>query len=270
MIKRDHPILDAAEVAPRLWIGSHPPIPGHRCGDHPIEYHADVGECGFGFLALCAQEYQPDARHFPAVEVCYAPFDDNHQGLTTAEFRIAKQAAEETVAAHRRGKSCLVTCMAGRNRSGLVTAMALAELAGVDCGHAGQIVRDKRGLGALTNPSFRGVLQQIGRNPLRESRQRCELCEAKPLTRRYWEDGICWIADCKTCGPGVPMAVYREHGRMPSPRHLDHMLEQLRLCAQPGVRYRLDDSMESIPDHFHVHLRPVRSRRRPLLYGRRP
>lgn len=255
MIRRDHPILDAAEVAPRLWIGSHPPVSGHRCGDHPVEYNADVLKCGFHFLVLCAREYQPDKKFFPGVEVHYAPFDDNHSGITPGEAAAAAKAAQATVAAHRRGQACLVTCMAGRNRSGLVTALALSELANVSGREAAETVRERRGLGALTNLSFRGMLERKGAGRF----DPCELCEAAPVTRRYWEDEVCWIADCKTCG--CPMAVLKAHSRHPSAGQRAHMIRVLRLCGRPGARYVLDDAMRTEPRHYHVHLRPARQRR---------
>lgn len=256
MINRDHPVFDAAEVAPRLWIGSHPPVKGHRCGDHPVEYNADVyRDGGFDFLALCAEEYQPPASHFPGVQVCYAPFDDDPKGLDPRQTNTALDAATKTVQAHRAGRSCLVTCMAGRNRSGLVTALALAGLSGISPAQACEVVRDKRGLAALTNPSFRGILSRARLNPTstQGAVKSCELCEGKRITRRYHEDGLCWIADCKQCN--VPMVVYRQHGAMPPQRHLQHMRELLMLCARPGRAFQLDEKMSSIPDHWHAHLR---------------
>lgn len=253
-IRRDHPVLDAVRVTHRLWIGSHPPVPGHRCADHPVEHQADLKRLGFDFLALTASEYQPSGHHFPGVVVCYAPFDDDPAGLDGRQVKVALDAATKTVQAHQAGRRCLVTCWAGRNRSGLVTALALARLSGLAPSDAGDVVRDRRGPGSLVNPSFRGLLQRVQLNGGADVK-RCALCEAAPITRRYHEDALCWIADCKDCQ--VPMAVYREHGVRPPRKHLAHMVRLLRLCGRPGVGYRLDDSMNTIPDHYHVHLRPA-------------
>lgn len=85
----------------------------------------------------------------------------------------------------------------------------------------------------------------------------CELCEAAPLTTRYHEDELCWIADCEACQ--VPMVVWRRHGAEPSPDEVARMLAQLRLVAT--VRFGgpdafwVDEVMRQIPDHFHAHAR---------------
>lgn len=252
--------LDVTHIAGPLWIGSHPPIPGHRCGDHPYEANPDassVARHGFKTLVLCAEEYQPGPEHFPGVEVLYAPFSDDGTPPTPDELRIALKASAETAKRLRAGRKCLVTCMAGRNRSGLVCAIALAEVAGMPASQAGEVVRTKR-LGALTNMPFRGLLNRMVRsNPVS-----CELCEAAPITRRYHEDGICWIADCKSCG--VPVVVYREHGVMPPARHLKHMVGLLKLCGRPSRSgHYVDFKRRTIPQHWHAHLRPDRSRHAP-------
>jgi len=261
MINTHHPHVEAAKVAPKLWIGSHPSYPGHRCDRHTTEANArtpDLAQHGFTFMVLCAQEHQPDARHYPGVVVHHAPFDDDSNGITPAHLQIAVDAAAKTVQAHERGHRCLVTCFEGRNRSGLVTALALSALAGIPAARAGEIVRDRRGLAALTNPAFRGLLSRVRVDSGRPAA--CELCEAAPITRRYHEDAICWIADCKDCL--VPMVVYREHGVRPPRQHLDHMLELLRLCGKRGLQHEVTADMEKITDHFHAHLRPVGPRLR--------
>lgn len=255
MINSDHPHVDAARVDSRLWIGSHPPVAGHCCGDHPAGASVDLRRCGFTCLILCAEEYQPPGKAFPGVKVVHAPFDDDPKGLDQRQLDIAVGAVEKSVDAHDEGHRVLVTCMAGRNRSGLVTAWALSVLRGIHPAQAGQIVRDRRGLAALTNPSFRSLLQRTALTRGNPAPAPCELCEAAPVTRRYHEDAICWIADCKQCR--VPMAVYREHGVAPPPRHLAHMRELLFMCGRPGQAYKLDNRMETIPDHYHEHLRPA-------------
>ena len=42
----------------------------------------------------------------------------------------------------------------------------------------------------------------------------CDLCEAAVITKRYFEDEDCWIADCEICL--VPMVVWRTHDRGPA------------------------------------------------------
>lgn len=238
--------LDVTHLAGPLWIGSHPLTLGPCCDEH--DRHARRGDAlaraGFEVVVLCAEEWQPD---LPGVEVIHAGFDDDHSGLDEAQVNIAKRAAAKTARRISQGRKTLVSCWAGRNRSGLVSALALAATSGIHPQEAGELIRSKRA-GALTNMAFRGMLSGMGNS--------CELCEAAPVTRRYHEDAICWVADCKTCR-GVKMVVYKEHGVMPPPGHLRHMAEMLRLCGRPRRGgYYVDDAMNSEPRHYHAHLRP--------------
>src|SRR2546429_2834889 len=41
----------------------------------------------------------------------------------------------------------------------------------------------------------------------------CDLCRAARITPWYYEDEICWIAECEICE--VPMVVWRYHGTTP-------------------------------------------------------
>lgn len=253
MIKSDHPNVDAARVAERLWIGSHPPVAGIEC----CPYHApssdsDLAAAGFTFLVLCAEGYQPAASHFPGVKVVHAPFDDDYEGIDERQLATALYAAEESIKAHRKGHRVLITCIAGRNRSGLVTALALASLGGIRPAAAGKLVRKRRGSAALTNPSFVALLDNAARSNPRRSRS-CKLCKAKKKTRRYHEDSVCWIADCDACD--VPMVVYKSHGTQPTPAHRGHMIKILFELGKPGQAYKVDTSMRSIPSHWHAHLR---------------
>lgn len=82
----------------------------------------------------------------------------------------------------------------------------------------------------------------------------CELCEAARLTPWYFEDEICWIADCEICE--VPMVVWKRHGDNPPTALLEHMIGELtRVCDDRfGKRgWRVDTVMRQIPDHFHAH-----------------
>ncbi len=243
-------MIDATHIAGPLWIGSHPLTMNLCCEEHDNKGRRgdDLARNGFEVVVLCAEEWQPK---IPGVETIHAPFDDDHQGLDARQTEIAFDAARKTADRIAEGRKTLVSCWAGLNRSGLVCALALASVTNSTPQEAGRLVRSKRD-GALTNMAFRGLLSRL------ELKKTCELCEAEPLTRRYHEDGICWVADCKTC-KGV-MVVYKEHGVMPPPSHLEHMVETLRLCGRPRRGgYYVDDSMESVPMHYHAHLRPRRT-----------
>jgi len=134
--------LGYAWVLPRLAQGSVPMAPLHR------DFHAVV---------LCAEELQD----LPAlgvdvgdVEVLKAPLDDAEP--TLHEIHVAFDAAREVVRRWRLGQRILVTCHQGRNRSGLVTALALMMMGATDQ-QAIEAVRAAR-KNALTNRHFVQVL----------------------------------------------------------------------------------------------------------------
>ncbi len=83
----------------------------------------------------------------------------------------------------------------------------------------------------------------------------CELCTAARITPWYYEDDICWIAECEICE--TPMVVWRTHGTAPSASELAHMHDHLTRVAEThfGPCY-IDDHMRNIPDHYHAHGRP--------------
>ncbi len=85
----------------------------------------------------------------------------------------------------------------------------------------------------------------------------CPLCAAAVITTRYFDDELCWIADCEICL--VPMVVWRQHDAIPPPEIKHALLEALRAVADselgPG-EWRVDDHMRNIPDHYHAHARP--------------
>jgi len=49
--------------------------------------------------------------------------------------------------------------------------------------------------------------------PEPSSANACELCQAARLTEWFYEDDVCWIAECEQCY--VPMVVWKQHD--PSP-----------------------------------------------------
>lgn len=227
--------LDIAQVAPRLWIGAAPPT------------GPDVAQAGFTTLVLCAEEWQPPPEAFPGVHVLHSPFRDQ-EDVTDGELKLAAATAEWTATQLISGATCLVTCMAGRNRSGLVCALAVSLAAGWDPAKAGELVRRKRGDIALTNATFVDFLNAARGYD-------CELCQGERITRRYYEGPLCWIADCKSCS--CPIVVMRRHSTKPTPQERADMLNLLKGVAVPGVRYRMDTERRKIPEHWHAHLRPV-------------
>ena len=84
----------------------------------------------------------------------------------------------------------------------------------------------------------------------------CDLCEAARITPWFYEDDICWIAECEICS--VPMVVWREHDNAPSQELKDFMHLQLKLVVETHFDFEhyVDDNMRNIPDHYHAHARP--------------
>jgi hypothetical protein len=127
---------DFNRVVARLHMGCAPP---------PGDWWRDT----FGVIAFCAQEYQPGPEGFPRIIKC--PIND--AVLNGKEAQLATLAARQVVRSLQQGERVLVTCMQGRNRSGLVTALALLML-GASPNNAIKLVRAARGSTALSNQSF--------------------------------------------------------------------------------------------------------------------
>lgn len=83
----------------------------------------------------------------------------------------------------------------------------------------------------------------------------CELCEAARLTTWWYEDDVCWVAECEACS--VPMVVWKRHATTPPAEVRDELLARLRAVADeqgpPG--YWIDETLRSIPEHYHAHAR---------------
>lgn len=133
-----------------LWQGS--------VGDlaHPEKY--DV-------IVLCADEFQDkegqlSASYGKSVRVLPAPNDDSGNPFTKEQATIAVVAARQVVKEYRLGKRILVSCAMGRNRSGLVMALALSRLCGVSGNDAIKVIREKVPH-ALSNPQFVDFLASV-------------------------------------------------------------------------------------------------------------
>jgi len=146
-------MVEATELIPGLFIGSTPPV------------GSDLAHEGIDTVVLCALEYQPSSQNFPGLRsVIHAPLDDSQ--ITPAERDTALLAAMETADRYLRGEQILITCMQGRNRSGLVAALTIALIWCVPPIVAARHVRKTRvapgGFPALTNPSFVAFLSKLG------------------------------------------------------------------------------------------------------------
>ena len=152
--------IDAHEITPGLWQGSIPPT------------GSELERAGFTVLVLCAQDYQFQGEDylFPGVRIVRAPNVDDYYEELTREVAItaAKEVVQEVV---REGKA-LVTCVAGLNRSGLVSALTLHLLYGWPGKKCIQQVRRKRMTVILhpqhyplSNPKFVEALEALPERP---------------------------------------------------------------------------------------------------------
>ncbi len=135
---------------------------GHR-GSLWLGGASDVGSGEhYDLIVLCADEFQPEAHVIarPGTEVVHAPNDDSEKPLTRDQAAIAIMASRRAARAFREGKKVLVSCMQGRNRSGLVMALTLHRLYGMAGERCRSYIRSKRPH-ALTNDSFNKFLDQL-------------------------------------------------------------------------------------------------------------
>lgn len=152
-------MVEASEIVPRLWQGSRP-APGYL-----------VAQAGFNVLVLCAREYQPEASAFPGVEVIHAPNDDapSLYPFTEEDLKAAITASARVVKAYKQGQNILITCAAGLNRSGLVTAISLHRLFGWDGQTCIRKIRKQRkprhGIQPLSNHEFTKALRRLPAHP---------------------------------------------------------------------------------------------------------
>ena len=83
----------------------------------------------------------------------------------------------------------------------------------------------------------------------------CELCEAARLTERFYEDDVCWIAECESCS--VPMVVWKRHD--PDPPEEIRVVLSRKIAAIMESHFEndwwLDDNLRSIDHHYHAHAR---------------
>lgn len=127
------PGLDATEVYPNLFIGA-----GPRPGAVPSE--------AIDVLVLTAAEYQPEDDEFPGVEVWRAKlYDEKDKPLDLKAINAAVKTGQKVAKALSAGKTVLVTCRSGLNRSAFVVAVALMTLTRTGAGDVVEYLREKRG-----------------------------------------------------------------------------------------------------------------------------
>lgn len=132
-----------------LWQGPLPP------------YGDEVRRAGFSVLVLCAEEHQPKSEMFGPgpLMLIHCPLDDCN-ALTREHWIRANRAAELVSQAIQKGRRVLVTCQAGLNRSGLVSALSVRNLSGMSGQGAVRVVQNARHR-ALCNDHFVDLLSKL-------------------------------------------------------------------------------------------------------------
>lgn len=114
---------------------------------------------GFDVLVLCADENQDHEKYLGVQVICAPGDDDIRPNRLARDLLVWKPAAAQVAAAIREGKKVLVTCMAGLNRSGVVTALALQELTGWSGARVVKHIKSRRPY-ALCNDTFAAYIEE--------------------------------------------------------------------------------------------------------------
>jgi protein-tyrosine phosphatase len=143
------PKLDATRLVPKLYQGGQ------------VSAVGPLLAAGFDAVVFCAVEIQPPSHLLQGVRALYCPLtDDPSRPLYPAEWMQARETGIEVAQLLREGKRVLVTCAQGRNRSGLVSAIALHILTGASGPKCVARIQ-KRRANALTNPQFVRALARL-------------------------------------------------------------------------------------------------------------
>lgn len=139
--------LDADPILSQLYQGAYPKV------------RYAPAAAGFDVLVLCAKELQKG--EFPGIIVMKVPLDDNGETITAAEWARAQDAGERVAKLVRNGANVLTTCAMGRNRSGLVNAIALYHLYPMMNGSSAINVIRRSRKNSLMNRGFTAALRRL-------------------------------------------------------------------------------------------------------------
>lgn len=157
-----------SEIVPRLWIGGHDMTRidySRRAEGHQDRRILSVIPDGTFDLVISAyrrpgQEPQVGVEHH---EVLF------HDGSLTVEvIEMSVRAARIASEGHRAGKSVLIRCQAGLNRSSLIAGLALVDL-GVSGRDAVQLIRSLRSPWALCNDEYAAFLESNADRAMRSN-----------------------------------------------------------------------------------------------------
>ena len=144
--------MTADLIVPGLYVGNAPPL------------NLDWSSAPARRLVLTAKELHkwqtPDK--FPGAELLYVPMDDDYnKPPSPTKVALILAAAQQVAQWLLEDKSTVVTCHEGRNRSGLVAALALVLSNEASPEEAVHLIRAARGPLALQNPQFLKLLYSL-------------------------------------------------------------------------------------------------------------
>ncbi|MFB6808831.1 protein phosphatase [Streptomyces sp. NPDC056387] len=135
------------EITAGLWMG------GHHWTDALGDRHAAVVDSEFGLVISLFSR----PGHGPGSDIEHLVAEMPDRPLTAEQIHAVQQLARTAARAVRNGRTVLVRCHSGYNRSGLVVAQALIEM-GWEARTAVETIRKKRSPFALHNRIFEEYL----------------------------------------------------------------------------------------------------------------
>jgi len=133
----------------------------HQCGAREIT--RKLRKYPFDTIILAAKEFQPD-KAFPEVDKILVPLTDSAK-LSNKQLAATLRAAEQIsdYAANKIEQGChiLSTCMAGWNRSGLISGLIIHKLTDASGSDIVNHIRNNRSAFALSNPLFASYIEAL-------------------------------------------------------------------------------------------------------------
>ena len=163
-----HRLLSSDSGSGELWMGETPEMEDFRFVPQELRgmpsgfYTPERFDVRIDLYGSCAKAADG------VDEFVYALWDSHINGWDAEAFGILGDAVAETVFWLDVGKRVVVNCQAGLNRSGLVSALALMEWAGLTADEAINLIHARRSPLCLVNASFVAFLKEKGQTFLDE------------------------------------------------------------------------------------------------------
>ena len=133
----------------------------HQCGAREIR--SKLKELPFSLLILAAKEFQPEDE-FTEVDKILVPLTDSaslSRGKLQSTLKAAEKISDYAADKIELGCHVLSTCMAGWNRSGLISGLTLHKLTEADGDEIVNHIRRNRSIFALSNPLFARYIRNL-------------------------------------------------------------------------------------------------------------